>query len=98
MTRKTEGHKMKTISAFLLACGILSAQAPQAPNPTQQLNREYGPDGRGIGAHLSGYRGRADHEGDQLQPPQRIHEDRLSRHSADAAGHAARPRWRASRA
>src|SRR6202047_3269326 len=27
---------MKTISAFLLACGILSAQAPQAPNPTQQ--------------------------------------------------------------
>ena len=27
---------MKTISAFLLACGMLSAQAPQAPNPTQQ--------------------------------------------------------------
>jgi outer membrane protein OmpA-like peptidoglycan-associated protein len=27
---------MKTISAFLLACGILSAQAAQAPNPTQQ--------------------------------------------------------------
>jgi len=27
---------MKTISAFLLAFGILSAQAPQAPNPTQQ--------------------------------------------------------------
>ncbi len=26
---------MKTISAFLLACGFLSAQAPQAPNPTQ---------------------------------------------------------------
>ena len=25
---------MKTISAFLLACGILAAQAPQAPNPT----------------------------------------------------------------
>ena len=24
---------MKTISAFLLACGILAAQAPQAPNP-----------------------------------------------------------------
>src|SRR5450759_73873 len=36
MKRKTEDHKMKTISAFLLACGILSAQAPQAPNPTQQ--------------------------------------------------------------
>jgi outer membrane protein OmpA-like peptidoglycan-associated protein len=36
MKRKIEGHKMKTISAFLLACGILSAQAPQAPNPTQQ--------------------------------------------------------------
>ena len=28
---------MKMINAFLLACGILSAQAPQAPNPTQQL-------------------------------------------------------------
>jgi outer membrane protein OmpA-like peptidoglycan-associated protein len=27
---------MKTISALLLACGILSAQGPQAPNPTQQ--------------------------------------------------------------
>jgi outer membrane protein OmpA-like peptidoglycan-associated protein len=27
---------MKTISTFLLACGILSAQATQAPNPTQQ--------------------------------------------------------------
>jgi outer membrane protein OmpA-like peptidoglycan-associated protein len=27
---------MKTISTFLLACGILSAQAAQAPNPTQQ--------------------------------------------------------------
>ena len=27
---------MKTISVFLLACGILSAQAAQAPNPTQQ--------------------------------------------------------------
>src|ERR1700689_1788023 len=25
---------MKTISGFLLACGILAAQAPQAPNPT----------------------------------------------------------------
>ena len=25
---------MKTISAFLVACGILAAQAPQAPNPT----------------------------------------------------------------
>src|SRR5437879_7086095 len=24
------------ISAFLLVCGVLSAQAPQAPNPTQQ--------------------------------------------------------------
>jgi outer membrane protein OmpA-like peptidoglycan-associated protein len=30
-----EGNtNMKTISAFLLACGILAAQAPQAPNPT----------------------------------------------------------------
>jgi len=29
---------MKTISAFLIVGGILAAQAPQAPNPTQQLN------------------------------------------------------------
>jgi outer membrane protein OmpA-like peptidoglycan-associated protein len=29
---------MKTISVLLIAGGILSAQAPQAPNPTQQLN------------------------------------------------------------
>ena len=29
---------MKTISAFLIMGGILAAQAPQAPNPTQQLN------------------------------------------------------------
>ena len=27
---------MRTISAFLLALGILSAQAAQAPNPNQQ--------------------------------------------------------------
>src|SRR5436305_12962328 len=38
MTRKIEGYTMKTISALVLACGIASAQAPQAPNPTQQLN------------------------------------------------------------
>jgi outer membrane protein OmpA-like peptidoglycan-associated protein len=31
---------MKTISTFLLACGVLSAQAAQAPNPTQQSNTE----------------------------------------------------------
>lgn len=29
---------MKIISAFLLACGLLSAQAAQAPNPTGPLN------------------------------------------------------------
>ena len=33
-----ERNNVKTIGAFLLACGILSAQAPQAPNPTQQSN------------------------------------------------------------
>src|SRR3979409_2198468 len=27
---------MKMISAFLMVCGTLSAQAPQAPNPTQE--------------------------------------------------------------
>ncbi len=31
---------MKTISTFLLACGVLSAQATQAPNPTQQPQSE----------------------------------------------------------
>jgi outer membrane protein OmpA-like peptidoglycan-associated protein len=30
-------NKTKMIGAFLTACGILLAQAPQAPNPTQQL-------------------------------------------------------------
>jgi len=29
---------MKTIGALLITCGILSAQAPQAPNPTRQQN------------------------------------------------------------
>src|ERR1700736_1024941 len=29
---------MKMISAFLMVCGIVSAQAPQAPNPTQNSN------------------------------------------------------------
>src|SRR6266852_4192627 len=29
---------MKTIGAFLTVCGFLSAQAPQAPNPTQEPN------------------------------------------------------------
>jgi outer membrane protein OmpA-like peptidoglycan-associated protein len=29
---------MKTLGAFLTVCGILSAQAPQAPNPTQPSN------------------------------------------------------------
>src|SRR5581483_7681340 len=33
---RTVRTAMKTISAFLMAFGILSAQAPQAPNPTQQ--------------------------------------------------------------
>jgi outer membrane protein OmpA-like peptidoglycan-associated protein len=34
---------MKTIGALLITCGILSAQAPQAPNPTRQQNeRENG--------------------------------------------------------
>src|SRR5712672_3469179 len=27
---------MKIISAFLMVCGTLSAQSPQAPNPTQE--------------------------------------------------------------
>ncbi len=36
MTRKTEGRKIKTMGACLLACGMLSAQSPQAPNPTVQ--------------------------------------------------------------
>ena len=31
---------MKTITAFLLAIGVLSAQAPQAPNPTQQSSTD----------------------------------------------------------
>src|SRR5205814_1198143 len=34
--RNSKGKKTKTINAFLLACGILAAQTPQAPNPTQQ--------------------------------------------------------------
>ncbi len=35
MKLRIEMQKMKTVGGFLLACGILSAQAPQAPNPTQ---------------------------------------------------------------
>jgi outer membrane protein OmpA-like peptidoglycan-associated protein len=31
---------MKSMSAFLLVCGVLSAQAPQAPNPAQQTSTE----------------------------------------------------------
>src|SRR4029077_17999109 len=34
---------MKTIGALLITCGILSAQAPQAPNPTHQQNATDGP-------------------------------------------------------
>jgi outer membrane protein OmpA-like peptidoglycan-associated protein len=34
---------MKTISAFLFACGILAAQAPQAPNPTSTPADQAGP-------------------------------------------------------
>src|SRR5450759_3091562 len=41
---------MKTISAFLLACGILSAQATQAPNPTQQLTSTGNASGVAAGA------------------------------------------------
>jgi outer membrane protein OmpA-like peptidoglycan-associated protein len=33
---------MKTISAFLLACGILAAQAPQAPNPASVSTDQVG--------------------------------------------------------
>ena len=35
-TERVGSNMKKTISAFLLAVGILSAQATQAPNPTQQ--------------------------------------------------------------
>src|SRR5579872_6335554 len=42
MTKAIEGQKMKTISVILLTCGILSAQPPQAPNPTQQSNTRTG--------------------------------------------------------
>jgi outer membrane protein OmpA-like peptidoglycan-associated protein len=35
MKRKIENLNMKTISAVLLACGVLAAQSSQAPNPTQ---------------------------------------------------------------
>ena len=35
MKRKIEDLHMKTISAILLACGVLAAQPSQAPNPTQ---------------------------------------------------------------
>src|SRR5882724_802230 len=41
MTSKTESRKItktKTIAACLLACGMLAAQSPQAPNPTQSEN------------------------------------------------------------
>ena len=31
-------HKWNAVAAFLLAGGMLSAQAPQAPNPLQQTN------------------------------------------------------------
>src|SRR5450755_1853729 len=33
---------MKTISAFLLICGILAAQTPQAPNPTATATDQVG--------------------------------------------------------
>src|SRR4029077_5887700 len=36
--KRIEATQMKTISALLITCGILSAQAPQAPNPTRQQN------------------------------------------------------------
>ena len=36
MTNKT--HQTKTIAAFLVGCGMLAAQSPQAPNPTQSEN------------------------------------------------------------
>jgi hypothetical protein len=34
LCNKRKINNMKTMSAFVLACGILAAQAPQAPNPT----------------------------------------------------------------
>lgn len=34
---------MKLLSAFLMACGLLSAQAAQAPNPTENSNAEKTP-------------------------------------------------------
>src|SRR5690242_9737728 len=40
MKKETRNNTMKTITtAFLMACGALSAQTPQAPNPTQQLTQ-----------------------------------------------------------
>src|SRR6202166_4227345 len=34
---------MKTVSVFLTVCGLALAQAPQAPNPTQQTVENVGP-------------------------------------------------------
>ncbi len=54
---------MKTISTFLLACGVLSAQTTQAPNPTQQSENA----ARMAAGSVPIYRvtrGRQDHQGD----------------------------------
>src|SRR5271165_2446841 len=39
-SRESRFRKMKIASAFLTVCGLAWAQAPQAPNPTQQLNEQ----------------------------------------------------------
>jgi hypothetical protein len=72
---------MKLIITFLTVCGLVAAQSSQAPNPVQQSTEQCGP-GPWLDADLSGYRGSPNHEGDQLQPPQRIHRDRFPRNRA----------------
>ena len=71
---------MKIIGTFLTVCGLMAAQAPQAPNPAQQSTENAARMAAGDDAHLSRHRDSANRQGNQLPAPQRCDEDRLPRH------------------
>jgi hypothetical protein len=63
---------------------IGSGAAGPEPDSTTDCNRECGQDGQWLDAHLSRYRGCADHKSDQLPSPQWIYNDRLPWDGTDA--------------
>ena len=78
--------KMKIISVFLRCAEWWRPSRRKLRTPVQQSSEFAARTAAGARADLSRHRGSPDHQGDQLQSPQRIDENRFPRHGASARG------------